>query len=150
MQADSLWTDQRLREHIRHELRGRRLFLLSNREPYLHVKEGRTVRCVTPAGGLVTALDPVMRICDGLWIAHGSGSADREMVDEKNMLRVPPDEPAYSLKRVWLTKEEENGYYYGFSNEGLWPLCHITHTRPTFRLEDWVAYQQVNQHFAMR
>jgi len=70
------------------------------------------------------------------------------MVDEKNMLRVPPDEPAYSLKRVWLTKEEENGYYYGFSNEGLWPLCHITHTRPTFRLEDWVAYQQVNQHFA--
>lgn len=148
MQADALWTDQRLREHIRHELRGQRLFLLSNREPYLHVKQGRTVRCVTPAGGLVTALDPVMRICDGLWIAHGSGNADREMVDEKNMLRVPPDEPAYSLKRVWLTKEEENGYYYGFSNEGLWPLCHITHTRPTFRLEDWVAYQQVNQHFA--
>lgn len=148
MQADSLWTDQRLREHMRNELRGQRLFLLSNREPYLHVKQGRTVSCVTPAGGLITALDPVMRICDGLWIAHGSGSADREMVDEKSMLRVPPDEPAYTLKRIWLTKEEEDGYYYGFSNEGLWPLCHITHTRPTFRTEDWVAYQQVNQHFA--
>jgi trehalose 6-phosphate synthase len=148
MQSDSLWTDQRLREHVRHELKGQKLYVLSNREPYMHVKQGRTVKCITPAGGLVTALDPVMRICDGLWIAHGSGDADREMVDERSMLRVPPDEPAYSLKRVWLTKEEENGYYYGFSNEGLWPLCHITHTRPTFRLDDWTAYQQVNQHFA--
>jgi len=148
VQAESLWTANRLKEHMRVELEGKKLFLISNREPYMHVKEGRNVKCITPAGGLVTALDPVMRICDGLWIAHGSGEADREAVDSNDKLRVPPEEPAYTLKRLWLTKEEEDGYYYGFSNEGLWPLCHITHTRPLFRLEDWVLYQKVNEKFA--
>jgi trehalose 6-phosphate synthase len=148
LQAESLWTANRLKEHMRVELGGKKLFLISNREPYMHVKDGRNTKCITPAGGLVTALDPVMRICDGIWIAHGGGGADRETVDKDNKLRVPPDEPAYTLKRVWLTKEEENGYYYGFSNEGLWPLCHITHTRPTFRLEDWIHYQKVNEKFA--
>lgn len=148
VQAESLWTVYRLKEHMRVELRGKRLFLVSNREPYMHVKDGRNIKFVIPAGGLVTALDPVMRICDGIWIAHGAGEADREVVDGDDKLRVPPDKPAYTLKRIWLTKEEENGYYYGFSNEGLWPLCHITHTRPIFRLDDWVYYQQVNEKFA--
>jgi trehalose 6-phosphate synthase len=114
----------------------------------MHVREGRNIRCIVPAGGLVSALDPVMRICDGLWIAHGAGDADREVVEEDDRLRVPPQESAYTLKRVWLTKEEEDGYYYRFSNEGLWPLCHITYTRPTFQLEDWICYQRVNQKFA--
>ena len=148
LKADSVWTANRLKEYMRSELGGKKLFLISNREPYMHAKDGRSIRCVVPAGGLVTALDPVMRICDGMWIAHGSGEADREVVDAESKLRVPPDEPAYTLKRVWLTKEEEDGYYYGFSNEGLWPLCHITHTRPIFRLEDWVYYQKVNEKFA--
>ena len=148
LHAESLWTPNRLKEHIRAELEGKKLFLISNREPYMHVKEGRSIKCIVPAGGLVTALDPVMRVCDGIWIAHGSGDADREVVDAENKLRVPPDEPAYTLKRVWLTKEEEDGYYYGFSNEGIWPLCHITHTRPVFRLDDWVYYQRVNEKFA--
>jgi trehalose 6-phosphate synthase len=147
-QAESLWTAGRLKEHMRAELGGAKLFLVSNREPYMHMKEGRHVKCIVPAGGLVTALDPVMRVCDGLWIAHGSGDADREMVDADDKLRVPTEEPAYTLKRIWLTKEEEDGYYYGFSNEGLWPLCHITHTRPVFRLEDWSHYRKVNERFA--
>lgn len=148
VQAESLWTANRLKEHMRVELGGKKLFLVSNREPYMHITEGRNIKCITPAGGLVTALDPVMRACDGVWIAHGSGEADRETVDDNNKLRVPPEEPAYSLKRIWLSKEEESGYYYGFSNEGIWPLCHITHTRPTFRLEDWLHYQAVNEKFA--
>lgn len=148
VQAESLWTANRLKEHMRIELEGKKLFLVSNREPYMHVKEGRNIKCIIPAGGLVTALDPVMRICDGTWIAHGSGDGDRKVVDENDKLHIPPEEPAYTLKRIWLTKEEENGYYYGFSNEGLWPLCHITHTRPVFRLEDWVQYQRVNEKFA--
>lgn len=148
VQAESLWTANRLKEHMRVELGGKKLFLISNREPYMHVKDGRNIKCITPAGGLVTALDPVMRICDGIWIAHGGGEADREVVDVSDKLRVPPEEPAYTLKRVWLTKEEENGYYYGFSNEGLWPLCHITHNRPIFRLDDWIYYQKVNEKFA--
>ena len=145
---ESLWTAQRLKEQMRTELAGKKLVLVSNREPYIHEKEGPGIRCIVPAGGLVTALDPVMRICDGLWIAHGSGDADRDTVDGNDTLRVPPGEPAYTLKRVWLTREEEDGYYYGFSNEGLWPLCHITHTRPDFRLEDWTHYRNVNEKFA--
>jgi alpha,alpha-trehalose-phosphate synthase [UDP-forming] len=148
VQSESLWTANRLKEHMRAELAGKKLFLISNREPYMHIRDGRTIKCITPAGGLVTALDPVMRICDGVWIAHGSGEADREITDTHDKLRVPPEEPAYTLKRVWLTKEEEDGYYYGFSNEGLWPLCHITHTRPIFQMEDWVYYQKVNEKFA--
>ncbi|MGZ8450380.1 MAG: alpha,alpha-trehalose-phosphate synthase (UDP-forming), partial [Candidatus Deferrimicrobiaceae bacterium] len=148
VQAESLWTARRLKEQMSAELDGKKLVLVSNREPYIHEKDGPGIRCVVPAGGLVTALDPVMRVCDGLWIAHGSGDADRETVDGNDTLRVPPGEPAYTLKRVWLTKEEEDGYYYGFANEGLWPLCHITHNRPEFRLEDWTYYRQVNEKFA--
>jgi trehalose 6-phosphate synthase len=97
---------------------------------------------------LVTALEPILCACDGKWVAHGSGDADRETVDANAHLRVPPDDPKYTLRRVWLTKEEEEGYYFGFSNEGLWPLCHIAHTRPIFRTSDWESYREVNQKFA--
>lgn len=146
--AESLWTPNRLKEKMKVELGGKKLFLVSNREPYMHMKEGRDVKCIVPAGGLITALDPVMRVCDGVWVAHGSGDSDREATDDCGRLRVPPEEPSYTLRRVWLTKDEEAGYYYGFSNEGIWPLCHNTHTRPVFRLEDWVKYQEVNAKFA--
>ena len=148
VRPENLWTPHRLKQQMRVELDGKKLVLVSNREPYIHEKDGAGVRCIVPAGGLITALDPVMRACDGLWIAHGSGDADRETVDGNDTLRVPPKEPAYTLKRVWLTKEEEDGYYYGFANEGLWPLCHITHNRPEFRLEDWSHYREVNGKFA--
>ena len=148
VRPENLWTAQRLKEQMGVELKGKKLVLVSNREPYVHEKDGTGIRCVVPAGGMITALDPVMRVCDGLWIAHGAGDADRETVDGNDTLRVPPKDPAYTLKRVWLTKEEEDGYYYGFSNEGLWPLCHITHTRPDFRLEDWAHYRKVNEKFA--
>ncbi len=104
---------------------------------------------VVPASGLVTALEPILQACGGTWVAHGSGDADREVVDEQNQVRVPPEDPQYILKRVWLTKEEEEGYYYGFANEGIWPLCHIAHTRPTFRAEDWKYYEAVNWKFAL-
>lgn len=148
MEGEALWTAERLKEHVKTQLNGRNFYVVSNREPYMHVISENTIKCIVPAGGLVTALDPIMQACGGLWIAHGSGNADREMVDEKNKIPVPPEEPAYTLKRVFLTKEEEEGYYYGFSNEGLWPLCHITHTRPVFKLDDWIQYQKVNQIFA--
>ncbi|HTP13703.1 MAG TPA: trehalose-6-phosphate synthase [Bacteroidota bacterium] len=148
VEGESVWTAERLKEHVKRELGGKNLMVVSNREPYMHVKQGNTVECIVPAGGLVTALDPILRACGGTWLAHGSGDADRETADQDGKLRVPPEEPAYALRRVFLTKEEEEGYYYGFSNEGIWPLCHITHTRPLFRLDDWVQYQKVNQQFA--
>jgi trehalose 6-phosphate synthase len=146
--AEALWTQERLREHVRTRLQDKPLFLVSNREPYMHVRKGNRIECVVPASGLVTALEPVLRACEGTWIAHGSGDSDIEVADPRGKLRVPPEEPRYTLKRVWLTKDEENGYYYGFANEGLWPLCHIAHTRPIFRSEDWSYYQQVNEKFA--
>src|SRR4029077_14012778 len=146
--AESLWTAERLNLHVKQRLNGRTLFMVSNREPYMHTSDGHRVNCIVPAGGVVTALDPVMRACGGVWIAHGSGDADVDVTDSKGRVRVPPDEPSYTLRRVQLTKEEETGYYYGFCNEGLWPLCHIVHTRPIFRLEDWICYQKANQKFA--
>jgi alpha,alpha-trehalose-phosphate synthase [UDP-forming] len=145
--GESLWTPERLRASIQNKLRGS-LFVVSNREPYTHIHRGKNIEISVPASGLVTALEPILRACDGTWIAHGSGDADRETVDKHNRLRVPPDRPEYTLRRVWLTKEEEDGYYYGFANEGLWPLCHIAHTRPTFRTSDWQAYQAANRKFA--
>lgn len=146
----SLWTAERLRVSLRKKLDDKPLFIVANREPYMHVHEERdhSVGVLVPASGLVTALEPVLVACDGTWVAHGSGSADRETVDAHDHLRVPPDRPSYTLRRVWLTAAEQKGYYEGFSNEGLWPLCHIAHTRPIFRPQDWLDYQRVNRKFA--
>ena len=146
----SLWTPDRLRVSLESKLHGDALFVVSNREPYMHVfNEGdNAIRVIVPASGLVTALEPVLQACHGTWVANGSGSADREVVDEHDHIEVPPHLPSYTLRRVWLSEEEDRGYYEGFSNEGLWPLCHIAHTRPLFRPEDWLFYQRINRRFA--
>ena len=145
--AESMWTADRLSVQLRTRLDEGHLFVVSNREPYMHQRNGKAVDVIVPPSGLVTAIEPVLDACDGTWIAHGSGNADAEVVDTHDRLRVPPDDPRYTLRRVWLTKEEEEGYYYGFANEGLWPLCHIAHTRPLFRAADWQYYQEVNRKF---
>ncbi|MEK7383256.1 MAG: trehalose-6-phosphate synthase, partial [Elusimicrobiota bacterium] len=146
--SESLWTPERLKDHVKTKLGGQPLVIVSNREPYMHRYKGREVEVIVPAGGVVTALDPLMRACGGTWIAHGAGEADWDFVDKRGRVRVPPEDPHYSLRRVALSAEEENGYYYGFSNEGLWPLCHIAHVRPEFRPEDWIQYRAANQKFA--
>jgi trehalose-6-phosphate synthase len=146
----SIWTAERLRVSLSSKLQDKPLFVVANREPYMHVynEKDRSIQVLVPASGLVTALEPVLLACNGTWVAHGSGSADRDTVDEHDHLRVPPDHPTYTLRRVWLSEEEEKGYYEGFANEGLWPLCHIAHTRPIFRPQDWQHYQQANRRFA--
>ena len=144
--------------------RDTRLVVVANREPYIHVRKTRPARgvinwmrgrketmgveCLRPASGLVTALDPVMRACGGTWIAHGSGNADRETADARGHVKVPPDKPSYTLRRIWLTAEEEQGYYYGLANNALWPLCHIAYARPEFAESDWQQYVRVNRRFA--
>lgn len=150
VQQDSpqMWTPQKLRSLLHDELAGDEVLVVSNREPYIHEQSEHGIVVRRPASGLVTAVEPVMRACSGTWIAHGSGSADRLTVDAQDRLQVPPARPAYTLRRVWLTQEEEEGYYYGFSNEGLWPLCHMAHVRPVFRTTDWEQYVAVNQRFA--
>jgi trehalose 6-phosphate synthase len=142
------WTKERLEEVACSRLGGAKLIVVANREPYLHLYEGEEVRCVRPASGLTTALDPVMRVCGGAWVAHGSGDADRDVSDERGRVAVPPESPAYTLRRVWLTREEEEGYYYGFANEALWPFCHVAFTRPKFDPADWEQYRRVNRKFA--
>lgn len=144
----SIWSAERLRALIRDELPGTDIIAVSNREPYIHNRTDDGIELQIPASGLVTALEPVMQACGGTWIAHGGGSADRETVDADDRLRVPPAKPSYTLRRVWLSDEEQDGYYYGLANEGLWPLCHIAFVQPTFRQEDWRTYRAVNQRFA--
>ncbi len=146
--ADKQWTPQSLHDLLRDALPGAEVFIISNREPYIHNHDGDRIMLQTPASGLVSALEPVMRACGGTWIAHGSGSADKDTVDAEDRVRVPPAKPTYNLRRVWITDEEQDGYYYGLANEGLWPLCHIAFVRPTFRDSDWRYYEQINQRFA--
>jgi trehalose 6-phosphate synthase len=147
-----------LRDHLNIQV-----IVVGNREPYIHVRRVREpnwwsklwgakpteeIAWIRPASGVVTALDPVMRACGGTWVAHGSGNADREAADEHGRVRVPPGRPSYTLRRVWLSEDEENGYYFGASNNAIWPLCHIAYARPEFNESDWEAYSRVNRRFA--
>ena len=143
-----MMTKDELKQVINKELGNYKMIVVSNREPYIHTQEAGKIKVLRPSGGAVTALDPVMRACGGIWIAHGSGNADRKVVDEDDRIRVPTEDPRYTLRRLWLSKDEERGYYYGFSNEALWPLSHIAYTRPIFREKDWQMYKQVNKKFA--
>jgi alpha,alpha-trehalose-phosphate synthase [UDP-forming] len=148
-ESQTVWGPEALRRILRQDLHGDEVLIVSNREPYIHTRrKDNVIEIQRPASGLVTALEPIVRACSGTWIAHGAGTADRDTVDSHDHVMVPPEHPAYRIRRVWLSKEEEQGYYYGFANEGLWPLCHIAHTRPTFRAEDWEHYKRVNQRFA--
>ena len=139
---------EKLQRTVGEKLKGYQVVVASNREPYLHyLKEGK-LTALKPAGGAAHTLDSILQATGGTWVAYGSGSADKKAVDAEGKVRLPPENPAYTLKRVWLSKEEADGYYYGFSNQAIWPLCHIVYTRPIFRHSDWEYYQKVNQMFA--
>jgi alpha,alpha-trehalose-phosphate synthase [UDP-forming] len=143
-----MWTKESLLELVQSRLAEQRLIVVANREPYIHRWAGDHIECIQPASGMASALDPVMRACGGVWVSHGAGDADAETVDEQDHVQVPPEAPAYTLRRVWLSKEQEERYYYGLSNDGLWPLCHVAFRRPEFRQQDWNAYREVNEVFA--
>lgn len=145
---DSPWTADRLKEFVKGYLKDRKIFLAFNREPYTHTKVRREIHVSSPAGGASTALEPIMEACGGMWFAHGNGTADKDVVDARDTIAVPPDNPKYTLKRLWLSKIEVSGFYQGFSTEGILPLCLMTHTRPVFRKEDWVMYRRVNAKYA--
>lgn len=144
----NIWTRESLGEFVRTKLEGYRLIVVSNREPFQHQRIRGRVECTQPAGGMASALNHVMQACHGLWIAHGSGNADRKIVDQFDRVRVPPEHPDYTLRRVWLTDAEMQGYYSNLANRGLWPLCHLAFTRPVFTPEDWETYRHVNERFA--
>lgn len=143
-----MWNQASLQKLVKDELSDYLFVVVSNREPYVHNYVNDKIECIVPASGLTVALDPVMRACGRTWVAHGSGSADRAVVDARNRVLVPPDTQHYTLRRVWLTESEVDKYYLGFSNETLWPLCHIVYQRPEFNVEDWNTYKYVNRLFA--
>ncbi len=143
-----MWTKEALHDLIETRLGHERFLVVGNREPYLHRVVGGRIECVPPVSGMVSALDPILRACGGIWVAHGSGNADRRTVDAHDRLRVPPEDPLYTLRRVWLTKAQEEGYYNSLANAGLWPLCHQVFTRPVFDPRHWPVYRQVNERFA--
>ncbi|MGQ9617568.1 MAG: alpha,alpha-trehalose-phosphate synthase (UDP-forming) [Candidatus Aminicenantia bacterium] len=143
-----VWDKETLRGMVKEKFGEHKFIIVSNREPYMHIYTEEGIKCVTPASGMAIALDSVMKTSCGIWIASGSGDADREVVDEKDRIKVPPENPSYTLRRIWLTNEEEEGFYYSYSNEGLWPLCHNAYVRPNFREEDWKIYKKVNEKFA--
>ena len=142
------WSKERLEDVARTRLNGAKLIVVANREPYIHRYRNGEVEWIRPAGGLTTALDPVMQACGGVWVAHGSGDADRQVGDASGRVGVPPDDPNYVLRRVWLDKQDEEGYYYGAANSMLWPLCHQVFARPVFDPAHWESYRKVNQTFA--
>jgi alpha,alpha-trehalose-phosphate synthase [UDP-forming] len=138
---------EELQTSVHSKLKGYPFVVVSNREPYVHSWVGEEIRCLRPASGLTMALDPVMQACGGTWIAHGSGDADPDVADKDGRISVPTEAPSYTLKRMWLSKEEEAHYYDGFSNQALWPLCHIVYVKPVFRQKDWDTYKEVNRRF---
>lgn len=143
-----MWTKESLQETIQSRMGDYRLLVASNRQPFRHTAEGGKIVCQREPGGLVTALHPVMEAAQGTWVAVGTSEYDRQVLDAHQKVMLPPGKSAYALRRIFLSKEDRNHYYYGYSNEGLWPLCHIAHTRPVFRESDWKAYQKVNRMFA--
>jgi trehalose-6-phosphate synthase len=142
------WTKDALQQLVAERMRGFKLIAVSNREPYIHWWRNGAVECMQPASGLTTAIDPILRASGGVWVAHGSGDADRQAVDAFDHVAVPPDSPGYTLRRVWLSKKLENEYYYGLANEGLWPLCHVAFQRPQFSRRNWESYRRANEIFA--
>lgn len=142
------WTHSMLHDLVVSKLGNRKLIVVANREPFIHRHRGTDIECVQPASGMATALHPIMVAAGGTWIGHGSGDADRETVDSADRVEVPPGDPSYTLRRVWLTEEQEEGFYYGLSNEGIWPICHMAFTRPVFRQKDWDMYREVNEIYA--
>jgi trehalose 6-phosphate synthase len=143
-----MWTRTDLQQLVQEKLGDYLFVVVSNRQPFVHVLRQGKVNVLRGAGGVISALDPVMQACKGLWVAYGNGDADRRSSDKNGKLSVPPENPSYTLKRVWLTKAEKEGYYYGYANSALWPLCHMTFQRPVFRRDEWEHYVNVNRKFA--
>jgi len=135
-------------ESVTDALDDRELLVASNREPYAHGFDDDGITYTRPAGGLTAALDPIMQELSGTWIAWGSGDADFEVADDGGRVAIPPEDPAYTLRRLHLSERQLSGYYYGYSNQVLWPLCHGMPTRARFEAEFWSFYRDVNRTFA--
>ena len=132
-----MYTKEDLQRLARYQIGNHHLIIVSNRQPYIHQLVNGQIRQAVPVGGLTAALDPMMQACGGTWVASSGGTGDRLVVGSGNRVMVPPNDPSYAMRLLWLTEEEERGYYGGFSNQALWPLCHNAYTEPVFDSTDW-------------
>ena len=146
----AIWTKEDLRRLVQREIGDYRLVVVSNRQPYVHELIDGKLECASPVGGLITAIDPLMQECRGTWVAHSGGQGDWLAVDENNKVMVPPEDPSYALRLVWLSEQDARGHYDGFSNAALWPLCHNAYIEPVFDLGNWESYKAVNEVFAQQ
>jgi trehalose 6-phosphate synthase len=143
-----MWNKNTLKKLIAEKLNDRKFVMVTNREPYIHIQSKKGAKAVKAISGVTLPLDSIMQATHGMWFAYGSGSADKDVVNSKDIIKLPPNSHGYELKRVWLTKNEVAGYYYGYSNETIWPLCHACFIRPKFDMNDWNYYKKVNEKFA--
>jgi len=141
------WNKNTVLDLVKDKLSDHLFVVVSNRQPYIHKFVKGKPECMRGPGGVITALDPVMCQLRGLWVASGSGEADKEVAKDSKV-NVPPQNPSYVLRYVWLTKEENLGFYFGFSNQALWPLMHLVYIRPVIKEQDWLTYKEVNKKFA--
>ncbi|MCL4427621.1 MAG: trehalose-6-phosphate synthase [Deltaproteobacteria bacterium] len=140
----------RFKDLIKEKLGNINLIVVSNREPVAHEYVGKKIKPVKSVGGLTIALEPIMKNLNGTWIAYGGGSADKAVSDDRGRVKLQGDDPGefYTVKRLFLSKQELNDYYYGYANSVLWPLCHIVYVRPKFNSEQFIEYDEVNKKFA--
>jgi alpha,alpha-trehalose-phosphate synthase [UDP-forming] len=124
-----------------------RLVVVSNRLPYNPVRTSKGIRYVKGSGGLVTALDPVLRLCNGLWIGWDGGTGP-PMKEKRVTVSESDDEGSYQLRFVNLTEKEISHYYYSFSNRILWPLFHNFIGLSHFNSAHWKTYFKTNAYFA--
>jgi trehalose 6-phosphate synthase len=143
----STWSKKSVLNSLKEKFSDYSLVIASNRQPYIHKLSRGKIECTRGPGGVVTALDPIMRSLGGSWVCCGSGDADK-LAAKNSKVKVPPHDPSYELRYIWLSKEENIGYYFGYSNQGLWPLSHLVFTKPDFDNEHWQVYKQVNKKFA--
>lgn len=129
-------------------LKNKRLIVAIQREPYIHITTPEGIKLDKVAGGAHVLLDGILKQVGGLMVAIGMGNADHLVVDEKGRIKVPPKEKSYTLKRIFLKKKELDGFYYGFANQTLWPLCHAVFVKPSFSREWWDSYVSVNEKYA--
>ncbi len=126
---------------------GRRIVVASNRLPLRLQRTGDGWEAESGSGGLVTALAPVLRNRGGVWVGW-PGTVERDSEGLREVLERATADTGYRLEPVSLTRDERDNYYYGFSNEVLWPLLHDLQTLFRFDPDYWSAYDRVNRSFA--
>ncbi|MFQ5559455.1 MAG: trehalose-6-phosphate synthase [Nitrospinota bacterium] len=126
---------------------GARLIVVSNRLPIVIEQDDGQWVCRPGSGGLVTAMAPVLKNRGGQWIGWPGITTEHD-VDHESILDAATENAGYSLKPVLLTEEEKNKFYFGFSNEIIWPLFHDLQTNCNFDPSYWKIYETVNKKFS--